>query len=448
MACIRERFAENQLFSRMNGTLLKIAIIGIVIRLALIPFAFSFDASFWIITGAGFESNRTLYESGNFYYLPPFGYILAVLTAIWSLLPFESGTLALELVSGSNFSSVPYTMVTSLSFNLFYSIPLTIFDLISSWLVYSIVLEKTDSRRKANLGFALFFLSPLIIWSSSIAYMFDSLSAMFMLITIYALMKDQYGLAGASLALATLTKVFPILISFAVLLYVISKNETIRSTLRNLAVFLSGFVASAIFIMLPVFLKGEMGRSLIFLSSRAEESAQATGGLNLIDLILYPMPDKIFVVMPFLLFMIVLSTFLIFLSKGDNDKKLVMASLMSVTMFFLFPPISTYPVIAIPLLALAAVYYGEKLWLIPWVLFSVLMPIHAIAIFGNTILYPLAAGTGLFDLQTMVNGYYGFLQTLYTIQGYTLLALYVPAVSCLVIAAYSFMKPYRSNQYG
>lgn len=432
----------------MNGAFFKIAIIGIAIRLALIPFAFSFDASFWMITSAGFESNRTLYESGNFYYLPPFGYILAVLTAIWSLLPFGSGTLALELVSGLNFSSVPYTVVTSIAFNLFYSLPLTIFDLISSWLVYSIVLEKTNNRKNANLAFALFFLSPLVIWSSSIAYMFDSLSAMFMLITIYALMKDQYGLAGASLALATLTKVFPILISFAVLLYVISKSETFRNILRNLTVFLSGFVFSVIFIMLPVFLKGEVGRSLAFLSSRAEESAQVAGGLNLIDLILYPMPDKIFAVMPFLLFMIVLSTLLIFLSKGDNDKKLIMASLMSATMFFLFPPIPTYPVIAIPLLALAVAYYGEKLWLIPWVLFSVLMPIHAIAIFGNAVLYPLAVETGLFDLQTLVNGYYDFLQTLYSIQGYTLLALYAPAASCFVLAAYSFMKPYRSDRHG
>lgn len=447
MARIRDRFAESQLFKIMNSTLFKIIIIGVVIRLALIPFSFSFDASFWTITSAGFESNRTVYEAGNFYYLPPFGYILSAFTSLWSQLPFGSGTLALELVSELNFSSVPYTAITSLAFNLFYAIPLMIFDLVSSWLVYSIVLEKTDSKKKANLAFALFFLSPLIIWSSSVAYMFDSMSAMFMLITIYALMKNQYGLAGASLAIATLTKVFPILISFAVLLYIISKSETVRKVFRNLAVFLSGFAASAVFIMLPVFLKGELGQSFTFLSSRAEGSVQTSGGLDIIDLILHPMPDKIFIVMPFLLFMIVLSTLLIFLSKGDNDKKLVMASLLSVTIFFLFPPIPTYPVIAIPLLALAVAYYGERLWLIPWILFSVLMPIHAMAIFGNAILYPLAAGTGLLDLQTLVNGY-GFLHTLQSIQQYSLWALYIPALSCIAVAAYSFIKPYRSDRNG
>jgi len=448
MPCLKERLEECQLFGGMDSILFKIIVIGILIRLALTLFAFSFDASFWVVTGAGLESNRTFYEVGNFYYPPPFGYILAVLTAIWSVLPFGSGTIALELVSASNFTSVQYTMVTSMAFNLLYSVPLTIFDLISSWLVYSIVLEKTGSKKKAHMAFALFFLSPLVIWSSSIAYMFDSLSAMLMIIAIYALMKDQYCLGGASLALATLTKVFPVLISFAVLLYVLSKSETLRNASRNLAGFLSGFVASTVFIMLPVFLKGEISSSFVFLSSRAEESAQAAGGLDIIDLILYPMPDKIFLIMPFLLFMIVLSTLLIFLSKGDNDKKLVMASLMSVTMFFLFPPIPTYPVIAIPLLALAVVYYGERLWIIPWILFSVLMPIHAMAIFGNEILYSFAEGTGLLDLQTLVNQYYGFLPTLHSIQGYTVLTLYAPAVSCLLIAAYSFMKPYRSDRDG
>ena len=446
MSRVRERIAGNQLLNRMNRPLIKIIISGIIIRLALVPLAFSFDTSFWVITGAGFESNRTLYESGNFYYLPPFGYILAALSAIWSQLPFGAGTLALDLVSALRFSSISYTMVSSMAFNLLYSIPLTIFDLITSWIVYSIVLEKTKSNRKANVAFILVFLSPLIIWSSSVAYMFDSLSAMFMMITIYALMKDQYSLAGASLAFATLTKIFPILIAFAILMYIISKSETVKSTLRNTAVFLSGFIISVIFIMLPVFLNGEMGHALSFLSSRVERSVSISGGLNLIDTIFLPTPNKIFAIMPFLLFMIVLSTFLIFLRRGDKDKKLVMASMMSLSLFFMYPQVATYPVIAIPLLALAITYYGERRWIIPWALFSVLMPIYTMAVFGNAILYTSAVSTGLFDLYALANGHHGLLYSLHLLRNFIVLALYLPAISCIVVAVRSFMKLYRSDR--
>lgn len=432
------------MFSNMNSGLAKMILIGIIMRLALIPFSFSFDASFWAITGAGFESNRTLYGAGNFYYSPPFGYILSVMTALWSVLPVSAGFLAPELVSQMNFSSVPYTMITSMAFNFFFSALLTIFDLISAWLVYDMVMEETGSTKKANFAFALFFLSPLVMWSSSVAYMFDSLSAMFMLISIYALMKDQHLLAGASLSFAALTKMFPVLILFAVVMYILSKSETLRDIWERLVLFISGFAAAAAFVMLPVILGGELRESLLFLSTRFEEAGGAEG-INYIDILIHPMPDKIFIVMPFLLFIIVLSTVLIFLSKGDNDKKLVMASLMSVTMFFLFPPIPTYPVIAIPLLALAVAYHGERLWLIPWALFSVLMPIHAILIFGNALLYPLAGATGIFDLQTLVNEYYAMLPTLYTIQECTLLTLYAPALSCLAISVHLFMKPYRGD---
>ncbi|MEA4977267.1 MAG: glycosyltransferase 87 family protein [Methanomassiliicoccaceae archaeon] len=428
--------SEKPIAGRIGRNLLYIFIIGMALRLVLGPLSFSFDLSFFVITGAGFESGQTLYEAGNFYYPPVYGYFLSALTYIWNLLPFQAGEMSELLVGSSAVSDFSQIYISSMALTFFYKIPLTMIDLACSWLIYAMVKEKTGDRRKAEIGFALFFLSPLVIWSSSVACMFDSLSAFLMIFSIYSLTKNQYMLSGAMLSLALFTKLFPIVIGFAVICYIISRSEgRWKDIFKRMAMYALGFALMATIVLLPILLNGEGSSALKFFGDRVESSS--SGGGSLLDFFADPTPDKFIYAFPIIFLLIAILSMLIFMRDGDDDKKLVMASVMSICMVFIWPPIPTYPVIAIAVIALAVAYCGRREWLIPWLLFSVLMVVHHIFNFGNRILYTLANETALLDLGSAITSYFQFQPLSWDIMYYTLPLLFVPGISCIIAAAYT-----------
>lgn len=426
---------EDSVTGRIGRNLLYIFIAGIVLRLVLGPLCLSFDLSFFVITGSGFESGRTLYEAGNFYYPPVYGYFLSALTYLWNLFPFQSGYMSELLVNSTAVSDFSQVYISSMALTFVYKIPLTVIDLACSWLIYTMVKEKTGDRRKAEMGFALFFLSPLVIWSSSVACMFDSLSAFFMIFSIYSLAKNQYLLSGAVLSLAFFTKLFPIVIGFAVICYIISGSEgRWKEVFKKAAMYAAGFAVAAFIVLLPLLLNGELHSSFSFLADRTEGAS--SGGGNLFEFFTNPTPDKFIYAFPIMFLLIAIFSMLSFMRDGDDDRKLVMASLISVCTVFIWPPIPTYPVIAIALIALAVAYCGRREWLVPWLLFSVLMVVHHILNFGNRILYTLANETSLFDLGSTVAAYFQFQPLSWDIMYYTLLALFIPGIACIIAAVH------------
>ncbi len=427
---------DNSAKGRIGRSLLYIFIAGIVLRVVLGPLTFSFDLSFFVGTGAGFESGRTLYEAGNFYYPPVYGYFLSALTYMWNFLPFQSGYMSELLVNSTAVSDFSQVYISSMALVFVYKIPLTVIDLACSWLIYVMVKEKTGDRRKAEIGFALFFLSPLVLWSSSVACMFDSLSAFFMIFSIYSLTKNQYLLSGAMLSLAFFTKLFPIVIGFAVICYIISRSEgRWKEVFKKTAMYAAGFAIMTAIVIIPLIMNGELSSSFSFFGDRTEGTSSGGGGL--LDFFANPTPDKFIYAFPIMFLLIAIFSMLAFMRDGDDDKKLVLASTISVCIVFIWPPIPTYPVIAIALIALAVAYCGRREWLIPWLLFSILMVVHHILIFGDRILYTLANETSLLDLGSTVAKYFQFLPLSWDIMYYTLLALFIPGIACIIAAVYS-----------
>lgn len=405
-----------------------------MLRLVLSPLSFNFDLGFFVITSAGFESGRTLYEVGNFYYPPVYGYLLSFFTYVWNLFPLQSGGVSELLLLSSRFSDFQITYISSIALSVAYTIPLMMIDLACSWLIYVVVKEKTGDKRKAEIGFALFFLSPLVIWTSAVAGMFDSLSAFFMIFSIYTLTKKQYALSGAMISLGIFTKVFPIVIGFAVICYIISRSEgKWKHIFKNSAKYAFGFLLATTMVLLPLALNGEMSFALGSAVNRM--SHVSTAGAGIWDFLINPTHDKFAHVFPVILILIAVFSMLSFMRHGDDDKKLVMASTISISMLFMWPPVPTYPVIAIAMFALAVTYCGRKEWMIPWTLFSIVMVLHHISIFGPRILYTLANVISFLDLSNVVESFLHYAQL--GLGDSTLILLYIPCLSSIFVTIYT-----------
>ena len=295
---------------------------GIAIRLILWPLSFNFDLSFFIITKTGFESNCLLYERGNFYYPPVYGYVLSALTYVWNFIPVQSGAVSELLVNADHMSDFSYVFVSSIPFAFIYKIPLLVIDLACSFLIYAMIKEKTGNRKKAELGFALFFLSPLVIWSSSVAAMFDNLSAFFMIFSLYAVIKKQNALSGVMLSLAFFTKIFPAVIGFAIILYIFSVNKgKWKTALKNLISFFTGLIVTAFAVLLPIMLTEGLS-SMKFLGERLEGIPSENGRETLLDFFLNPTPDKFVYMIPLILILIISLSLLTFMKEGARSTSL------------------------------------------------------------------------------------------------------------------------------
>lgn len=424
--------------SRLSKRLLCILIAGIILRFALVPLVFNYDMGFFIVTGSGFESGRTLYETGDFYYPPVYGYFLSIFTYFWNIFSIDSGTTSELLVSGLKSSDFQLSYISSLSMAVAYKLPLIIIDFVCSWLIYDLVRMKTGDVRKAELGFALFFLSPLVMWSSSVAGMFDSLSALFLIFSIYALIKDQYALSGAMMSMGFFTKIFPIVTGFAVLFYIIAKSRNNRKhMLENSLRYLFGFIVLSLIILLPIIISGEMTQ-LINSAIGDRMVYKPAGDGSLRDFLLMPTGDKFSTVFPILFIIIAVACTVTFIQKGDIDKKYVMASSLSLCVLFMWPPVPTYNVVAIALISLVISYNGRMEWIIAWIIFSTLTVIHHIFLFGNRLFYTIANETSLIDLETVANV---IMQDIFPgITHYTGLLTYVPGITSLILAIFYFSR--------
>lgn len=227
-ACIEEDTATGP--SRFIGsrTVMAVLVAGLAVRLVLIPFTSSpFDVSAgWVAVIEEIYAGDSLYDADLYKYTPVWGYILAVAAGAADLLgmssfgsPFTDIYLERELTFG-------YCYITDPGFNILIKTPALVFDVLTAFSAYRLVRDISGDDRKAEIGFAMWFLCPVVILSSAVLCMFDSIMIFFMIESIIALRHRRYGLAGALLAVSILTKAFPAVILPLMAVYVLSERGT------------------------------------------------------------------------------------------------------------------------------------------------------------------------------------------------------------------------------
>lgn len=389
--------------SRMSAArmLLLILFVGIVIRLAIASLSITYDSDYWTIVIRNIESGFGIYELEGYYYTPAWGYILGLIGAFQTVF-MDMGEVAVRVVEAIFVEGIGmYVTATIPSLWILYTIklPLYVCDTITAFLIRGLVRDQTGDGRKADLAFALVFLSPVLLESSGVIAMPDTIAVMFTVLTIVLLKKDCPFLAGMTFAIAVLIKFFPVFLFFVFIAYILSKNKgDRRRAVSHVAQAAIGALITVGIMFLPPFLEGNLAQCFQFLTDRTGFA----GGDLLFDTI-----AGILRILTYGLVVIGCAYCAYDMyrdSSEDHFGKLMKACLIIATLALVYPPTTQYIVILVPFLA----YYivtSDRRMMKSWTILGVGAVIYSSATNGLMFM-PLAVWAGVGDV--------GFLLDLYS----------------------------------
>ncbi len=384
------------------GKIVLIALIlGLAVRLILIPFTSSpFDvAAGWAAVIEEIYAGNSLYDAEMYKYTPVWGYVLSVLAYVADLIGMDSfGEMFTTIYPGKELT-YGYGFITNPAFNTLVKAPALIFDILAAFAFYRLAMDITNDRRKAEISFALWFLCPVVIMSSAILCMFDSIVVFFAVEALILLRRKEMLLAGIFIALSILTKAFFAILLPLVIVYLLSDPDLgLNARLKNLAKSAAGAVAVFLLVYAAPLLCGEFSDSMWFLTSRSE-GYSSSGVINLTSLGF----NNVFFYVPVILLLILISCIVMARSRRDRDKTLLILVAMTSSLLFCFPFVSYTPTYGVMLLLPVILLYciWGRIAMIPWVLLLFFV-FHWAAHYWETSFYPLAAFTDLISMSDIV----------------------------------------------
>lgn len=385
---------------QLNKSIVLTLLIGLVVRFILAPFTTSpFDVSAgWIAVIQGIYAGNSLYDTELYKYTPIWGYLLSIIAYVANTLCMTSfGEMFVNIYPGVELT-FGYGFITNFGINVLLKTPSIIFDVLAAFAFYRLVMDITGDRRKSEIAFMLWFLCPLVIASSSVLCMFDSIMIYFMVETLVLFRRKNMLLTGMFIMLSVLTKVFSSLLIPLLIAYLLSeRNLSIKTRMKNITHLVIGGTLVFLAVYLMPMMSGEFVDSLWFFTSRS--STYTTDGFNLVS----PSFNNIFFFVPVIIVILALSYLTMYLFKNDRDRTfLILVSVVS-TVMFCFPFVTYAPqygmVLMLPIILLYVL--DGRIAFVPWFLTSIFL-IHGITFYWETLLFPIAAFTNLLEISEIV----------------------------------------------
>jgi len=405
VSSLKEKDEDSVSVPFLCRTIIILIIVGIAARL-IIGFFMThiYDMYHWGVVIQNINSGNGLYELTGYFYTPPWGYLLGLEAFFQDILGVtvigEHLTAAFAM---ENIAWYYTSTVTAPGFNMSLKLMMLVSDLVVGYLIFWIIRDLTKDKRKAVLGFALWFLCPFVIASGSVIGMFDTISVLMTLLAVVLLRKDRYIESGVMLSLATLMKFFPGFFIFIFIAYILSKNKQDGTANKKLMMFLIGVAVTAFIIFLPQLLDGTIADSFLFITSRLNEGVGLDSGVGAVA--------GYAAILVYILAIAVSIMFALRIKRNDdkekNDALLFDALLITTAVMFLYPPLPQYVLLLFPFVIFAMMHL-DKRYRIPCILIMIGTSIGALA-GGPTDLVAVAAYTGLLNLDTVMG----------IIQGYT-----------------------------
>jgi len=208
----------------MQKRLIAMVVAVVALELALAPLSGDpHDINYWVATGWLLVSEgKNPYSNLSYsdYTYPPF----------WMVVIASYYALGGVLVDPHN----PWLGTSDLVFYFFMKLPLIISSAVLGLIISGIVRRLTSNSDRAYLAASLWLLNPYVIWSVGVGGMFDVIPALFSLLAIWFLLRDEDLLSALMLGLGVSSKTYPLLFLPVMLLYLRRKRCGLNSILRYL----------------------------------------------------------------------------------------------------------------------------------------------------------------------------------------------------------------------
>lgn len=388
---------------------LLVIVLGLAIRAILIPFfTHSYDVYHWAITISNLRSGEGLYGLVGYYYTPVWGYILAGIGSLADLIGIaDFGNLvpSLTFVNGSEWEYYRELVCTP-AFVTLIKVIFTVFDLITGYLIYVLVKDHTNDKKKATMAFGLWFLCPIVIYTSAVHVMFDTIAVMALVLTLLLIFRRRYVLAGAVFAISVFIKFFPFYLIFIFLALILRQERT--TGYRNKAVLMAvfGFLAMVVAIYIPQIVDGTIMDTFDFVFLRIDDI-----DVGNVDSDTWTKITSIGYALVLLLQAVTFSVLAILAWKiykspeegSEFTSKFMLFLMLSSAVIFLWTPTPTYLMIILPFLAYVAVTREDK-YIVPYVLISVSAFLFAIFMHNYSIFFQMHGYSDIIPLDMLTGG--------------------------------------------
>ncbi len=230
-----------------------ILIIGIIIRLCIMPFfAHPYDMQSWHEISEGVVAGT---PPTSLWITPVWAYTMFPIAHLhnWVSSALQVGPMPIEVAppGARPDHAFPVASIPGFAFNSLIKIPMLISDVLIALLLYGIVYSIGKNRKFAERAALLWFLNPFSIWISCGWGMFDSLPALFTLASLFFLLKGRIQLSSLSLGLAVGSKLYPVLFLIPITAYLLKTSKSRAKGIHSCARFYLIFLAVTFILFLP-----------------------------------------------------------------------------------------------------------------------------------------------------------------------------------------------------
>lgn len=370
----------NAWFTRINITRINKQYLAVILALLL-----SFIIRIYLSQFDGYKVDildfklwsRTVYYNGilDFYtstwsdYPPFYMYILWIVGALYKLL-----------------FSFSFNIDTTL-FTILIKAPANIADIATSFLIFLIV-KKYSGFNAAYLSMIFYAFNPAIIYNSAIWGQVDSVNTLFILLALTLIVSNKPELAGASMAVAILSKPLSLVILPFIAILMI-KNQKLLRLAKTFAISTFVFIA----LSLPFYLKTSLYQLIkIYISGYSYYAYNSMNAFNFWALLGFWKPDNtIFLFLSYRIWGYIsfglLFVYVAYLTIKNKDNKLIYfaTAVLFFGFFMLFTRVHERYIF--PMFAPLAIAAGlnRRLYYVYWIMtFTFLFNLHFVLQYLNT----------------------------------------------------------------
>ena len=421
-------------------------VLGAFVRVVLgCFFTFSFDSEYWGLIDENLQSGAGLYELPGMYYTPVWGYFLSFIYAVAHLVfgVASIGVQADSLVVLEGMVAGNYTdIVVSVEFAMSIKMALMLVDLAVSYVLYRIVMTRTGNERYAVIVFALWFLCPLTILSSSVKIMFDSVSALLLLLAVYLVMDGRNYMAGGAFCIAVMTKFFPAYVIFLLVAYLYNRDRT--AFIRSLSQAVIGAFVMLGLILLPDIIQGNVDVAFGFLTNRIGSVSDAAD--SFVDTLSSSGYTVVMLLQPLVFAIQFYLAYRMAKYDGcDRDGRFLKLMALSTLAVFLWTPTPVYLLVPLPFLMVLAVVY-ERRYLRPLMFLIVSATVYELVILNVSTLLQLDVYYGLVSSEYIISVAEWF-NDMFFMEFSNFMALSILAGFFLTIAIYLILFIFFKDEY-